>query len=100
VSHDGWFVAYYLAADPASKILDWRTYTSTKITTKLEETLSVVAVAAGVPFSGATFYDFRNPTATNLMLIMKSNAQNTPDSFQVKLPGTYNFYEMRSARRV
>jgi hypothetical protein len=93
VSHDGWFVAYYLAPDPASKIINWRTYTAAKITTKLEETLSIVAVAAAVPFTQATFYDFRNPNATNLMLVMKSNEQNNPDSFQIKLPLTYAYYE-------
>jgi hypothetical protein len=73
VHKDGWFLAYYLAADPAGKIFNWRQYHDTgrtKITTKLEDTLALVTSTAGVTFlPGATHYHFQYPNATHLMLI-------------------------------
>ena len=95
VHTDGWILAYYLAEDPASKIFDWRAYHDggrTNITTKLENTIMAVADAAGVPFSSATYYDFRYPNATHLMLIVEW-ATGTTDSFEVELPGSFTYYE-------
>ncbi|MBM3128787.1 MAG: hypothetical protein FJ009_09210 [Chloroflexi bacterium] len=97
VHKNGWVLAYYLTADPTGKIFDWRVYDSTgriSISTKLENTLAVVATAAGVPFSAsnATCYDFRYPNATHLMLIVEWSNTGI-DSFQVKLPGTFAYYE-------
>jgi len=96
VHTSGWILAYYLAADPVGKIFDWRVYHNTgrtNITTKLENTLAVVAGQAGVAFSGGTYYDFRYPNATHMMLIVEWAAPNTPDSCQVNLPGSYAYYE-------
>lgn len=95
VHTDGWILAYYLAEDPASKIFDWRRYHNggrTNITTKLENTIVAVADAAGVPFSGVAYYDFRYPNATRLMLIVEW-ATGTTDSFEVELPGSFTYYE-------
>lgn len=39
VHRDGWFLAYYLVADPAGKIVNWRLYHNTgrnNLSTKLE----------------------------------------------------------------
>lgn len=98
VHKDGWVLAYYLAADPAGKIFDWRMYHDggrTDIRTKLENTLAVVAAAANVPFStsNATYYDFRYPNATHLMLIVEWVYGSGTDSFQAKLPGSFAYYE-------
>ena len=92
---DGWVLAYYMAGDPAAKILDWRVYHDTGrsgITTKLENTLAVVAGEAGVPFPGATYYHFRYPNATRLILIVEWVYEGT-DVFQVKLPGSFAYCE-------
>jgi len=100
VHRDGWLLAYYLAADPVGKIFDWRVYHDTgrtNIGTKLENTLAVVAGEAGVPFPGATYYDFQNPNATQLMLIVEwvegSGGQGQTDSFEINLPGSFAYYE-------
>ena len=91
VHKDGWFLAYYLKADPTGKIFDWRRYTTDAIPTKLEKVLTIVASQAGVPIPTATFYDFRYPNATRLMLIAEDTANG--NQFQVNVPGTFAFYE-------
>ncbi|MBK9095583.1 MAG: hypothetical protein IPM84_23075 [Anaerolineae bacterium] len=91
VHRDGWFLAYYLSADPASKLFDWNSYTPTSIPTRLERVLAIAANTAGIAFPGSTYYDFRYPNATHLMMI----AEDTSDgnSFEVRLPGSYSYYE-------
>jgi len=97
VHRDGWVVAYYLAQEPASRIFDWVAYHNggrSAIGTRLESALSIVASRAGVPFLGATYYDFRYPNATDLVLIVDwTTGSTSPDSFQVKLPGALAYYE-------
>lgn len=95
VHTDGWILAYYLAADPVGKIFDWRAYHDggrTNITTKLENIIALVASEAGVAFSSATYYDFRYPNATHLMLIVEWVYAGT-DSCEVNLPGSFAYYE-------
>ena len=94
VHRDGWFLAYYLAADPAGKIIDWRLYANTGrnyLSTKLESALSVVALPVGVSPSGISFYDFRYPNA-NRLLMVGDWTQDT-DSFQVNLPTNFGYFE-------
>lgn len=98
VHKDGWILTYYLKEDPVGKIFDWIAYHNsgrTNTSTKLENTLAVVTDAAGVPFSTATYYDFRYPNATHLMLIVEwvLSSGGTTDLFEVKLPGTFAYYE-------
>jgi len=97
VHKDGWILAYYLAADPVGKIFDWRAYHDggrTNITTKLENTIALVATEAGVSYSSSdvTYYDFRYPNATNLMFIIEWVYGGT-DSCEVNLPGSFTYYE-------
>jgi hypothetical protein len=95
VHRDGWILAYYLKEDPVGKIFDWIAYHNsgrTNLSTKLENTLALVASADGLPFSTATYYDFRYPNATHLMLIVEWVYSGT-DSFQIKLPGSFGYYE-------
>lgn len=70
-STDGWIVAYYLKSDPASKIVDWLAFKELQkeIKTKLETALATLAASVGVAYPGPTFYDFRYPDATNIMII-------------------------------
>ncbi len=95
VHTDGWILAYYLAQDPASKIFDWRAYHNsgrTSFSTRLESTIAVIAAEAGVLFPGASYYDFRYPNATHLMLIAEWVGDGN-DSFEVNLPGSFVYYE-------
>jgi hypothetical protein len=101
VHKDGWILAYYLAQDPVGKIYDWKAYHNsgrTTISTKLENVIAVIANAAGFPFSSAnvTYYDFRYPNATHLMLIVEwvyIQSGSESDSFQFKLPGSFAYYQ-------
>lgn len=95
VHRDGWILAYYLAADPAAKVLDWRAYNASgniDLSTKLENTLTKVAGYAVVNYPGCTYYDFRYPDATHMMLIADWVTGGT-DSFQAYLPGNFTFWE-------
>jgi hypothetical protein len=91
IHRSGWFLAYYLAADPAAKIFDWNAYTSGSIPTLLENVLAVAANAAGVSYPGAAYYDFRFPNANRLLLAAEDNRNGS--QFQVNLPGSYAYYE-------
>ncbi len=91
IHRSGWFLAYYLAADPAAKIFDWRAYSNGSIPTLLENVLAVAANAAGVSYPGATYYDFRYPNANRLLLAVEDNQNG--NQFQVNLPGSFGYYE-------
>lgn len=88
VSSDGWIVVYYLASDPASKIVDVRAVSSssTTIGSKFETVLQTIAAAAGVGYGQPSFYDFRYPEATHLMMV-------AGDNFTVELPSAFRYYE-------
>lgn len=88
IHRDGWFLAYYLSADPVGKIFDWRHFTNA-IPTKFENVLAIVSVAAAVPYPGVTYYDFRYPNATHMMLVVEDS--DNGKSFQINLPGTYAY---------
>lgn len=91
VNKNGWTLAYYLKADPVGKIFDWKTYDGAAINTKLEKTLVRVASFAGVPYTNATFYDFRYPNATNLMLVGETFEGG--NDFTISLPSSFTYYE-------
>jgi hypothetical protein len=91
VHRDGWFMAYYLGSEPAAKMVDLRRSSGSQIRTMFEQVLSTVAVAAGVPMPQLTFYDFRYPNATNMMLIYENNGDG--NNFTVQLPSAFVYYE-------
>jgi len=91
IHRDGWFLAYYPSADPVSKIIDWRSYSTSQIPTLLEHVLQIVASTAGVPFARADYYDFRYPNATHMMLVAED--PNNGSDFQINLPGSYVYNE-------
>ena len=92
IHKDGWFVAYYLQSDPVGKILDWKRYTPTTIPTKLERVLTVAATQAGVSMPQPSYYDFRYPNATHMIFVAEVQTGSGSDSFEINLPGTYNYY--------
>lgn len=90
---DGWILAYYPAEDPASKIIDWKSYDGISIeTTKLRSVLFVVASAAGSPLSDVFYYDFRYPNATNMMIVSEHRSANGTDDFGIRLPGNFGYF--------
>lgn len=92
VHRTGWFMAYYLKGDPVAKMVDMRRSSgASPAKTLFENTLSIVAVAAGVPMPQVTFYDFRYPNATNMMLIYENYGDG--NSFTVQMPSTFVYYE-------
>ena len=85
VHKDGWILAYYFNNEPASKIADVKA--STINTTKLTSVLSIVASAAGVPFTGESYYDFRYPNATHILYVAEDGANG--NDFTITLPTNY-----------
>lgn len=89
VHKDGWILAYYLKDTSVSKIVYTKTYNIG--TSKLISAIAKVAAAAGVPFSDATYYDFRYPNATHMMFIYEDSANG--NDFTIQLPSSYSYYE-------
>lgn len=72
----GWIMAYYLKTEPVTKAIDWRDFEAnglTTLATKFENTIANLMVIIGSPFDGVTYYDFRYPNATHVMLIAEAN---------------------------
>ena len=95
VHKDGWVVAYYLEEEPVAKIVDWEDYSTDEIITgtKLEDGVSVVCNAAGVPIKNLKYYDFRYANADKLMIVADALWSSGTDTFNVKLPSDFVFYE-------
>jgi len=95
VHKDGWILAYYGKEAPVSKLVDVKA--STIDTTILETVVSLVASAGGAPFGDVTYYDFRCPNATNMLLV----AEDTSDgnTFSIQLPSSYGYFERSWAIR-
>jgi len=94
VHTDGWVLAYYLAAEPASYIMDLRHYDGVNIgTTKLEDAMHEILSAIGVVSFDATFYDFRYPNATNMMLIAEAIYEGGDESFNIYVPSDFTYYD-------
>jgi hypothetical protein len=89
VNVNGWILSYYIKTDPAAKIVDLKANTLTP--TLPQYVVGLVAGAAGYSVSNVTYYDFRFPSATNMMLIYE-DSDNGRD-FTVQLPSSYIYYE-------
>jgi hypothetical protein len=86
---DGWILAYYLDQDPASKIVDL--HSETLNSTLLEDAISIIANAAGVPVTDVYFYNFHYPNATHMMFIAEDF--NNGDSFSITATSSYAYFE-------
>lgn len=91
VHTDGWIMAYYMKSDPVAKMIDIKAYGGVSITTKFETILSLFASEAGVTYVPPTFWDFQAPNANHMMIVAESYLSG--DTFTVKLPSTYTFYD-------
>jgi hypothetical protein len=93
VHRDGWFMVYYLKADPAAKIVDLMAYSGgTAVNTIFDTVLTTLAAEAGVTFGGATFWHFQYPNANRLTIIVEDFADG--NEFTVKLPAGPVFSEI------
>lgn len=92
---NGWVLTYYLKEEQAAKIIDWADYdTDEKITaTKLEDGIIIVCDSAGVPTGDIKYYDFRHPNANKLMIVADALWGGGEDTFRLKLPSDFVFYE-------
>jgi hypothetical protein len=93
IHEDGWVLAYYLRTDPTGKIFNWVAYNGTAVPTKLENVINTVANALQTVAPSPDFYHFRYPEATHLMFVVDSTGNGTTDTFQVNLPGLFNYSE-------
>jgi len=87
VHRSGWMVAYYLPDDPASRIVDWRNRRISP--TNLEVVLTNVATRDGITLPEVSYYDFRYPDATHVMLISKGQS----GTYQIDIPSSFTIYE-------
>lgn len=93
VHKDGWMLAYYLRDEPAVKVFDWQTYSGTMNPTRFQSVLNSVATALSLPDPTLTYYDFRYPNATNLLLVVEHvSSHNTTESFDI-LDTSFTYYE-------
>lgn len=94
VHKDGWIVVYYLKAEPISKIIEWSYYSGGKLTkTKLQLGLEKMGLTLGVNVSGAKYYNFKYPNANKWMIIIEIQDGVGKDSFNLKIPSEFTFYE-------
>lgn len=95
VHKDGWIVVYYLKAEPTSKIIDWNYYSEGNLTkTKLQAGLAEMGLALGATITDAKYYNFQYPSAEKWMIIIDSkNSTSLSDSFNLKIPSNFTFYE-------
>ena len=89
VHTDGWILAYYNKQNPIAKIVDIEHHTIS--TTNLHTVVSVVASAAGVPFTSVNYYDFRYPNATHILMVAEDDLSGL--DFTISLPSSYGYYE-------
>ena len=95
VHKDGWIVVYYLKNEPISKIIDWSYYSPeaglTK--TKLQVGLEKMGDALGATVTDAKYYNFEYSGADKWMIIVEYREGSGTDSFDIKIPSEFTFYE-------
>lgn len=93
VHKDGWIVAYYLKAEPASKVVHWEYYSPGNLKTKLQVGLEEMCNGLGVMAADINYYHFHHPFANKWMIITDCATSKDPDNFNLKIPGDFTFYE-------
>ena len=89
VNINGWILSYYLKEDNVGKIVD--VYHETINSTVFTTVIATVASAAGAPFTEATYYDFRYPNATNMILVFED--MDNGNDFTIQVPSDYGYFE-------
>ncbi|MEM7129184.1 MAG: hypothetical protein AAF702_22825 [Chloroflexota bacterium] len=88
IHKDGWLVAYLTRWQTGAELFDWVHYDSQRLNgTLLENTLRFLAGELELADTNISFYDFRNPNATDLILVAdRADGITTTDSFSVNVP--------------
>lgn len=92
---DGWIVAYLSRWQPASAMFDWINYDEDRLTgTLIENVVRMFAKDEGVSDYTVSYYDFRNPEATHLVLAAdRADITTRADWFEVTIPRELTMYE-------
>ena len=99
VHESGWIVVYYLKATSqntayVSKMIVWKSNTegltanSPLDDDKLKQGLDAICTPLGIPTTNAKYYDFQYPSATNLLIAVKTTVSTTPATFNIEIPST------------
>ena len=91
VSKDGWIVAYYPNDKSAGWIFPWYEYSGGQLSsTTLSKALGIVANAVGGTTNGLKYYDFRNPDASKMMIIIESTTGT--EFYKLTVPTSFSLY--------
>lgn len=91
VSKDGWIVAYYPKDKSAGWIFPWYEYADGALSsTTLSKALGIVANSVGGTTNGLKYYDFRNPDASKMMIIIESTTGT--EFYKLTVPTSYSLY--------
>lgn len=91
VSKDGWIVAYYPTEKSAGWIFPWYEYSGGQLSsTTLSKALGIVANAVGGTTNGLKYYDFRNPDASKMMIIIESTTGT--EFYKLTVPTSFSLY--------
>jgi len=90
----GWIVAYYLNTEKSSKIIDWKGYVNSEPVsgTKLSDAITLVTLEMLVLPPTISYYDFRYPSATNMMIVIDEKIGAGTETFRIMVPNTYSVY--------
>lgn len=95
IDTEGWMVAFFPAAEPAALVMHWsgdHNNPTAFIKTTLEVALEKAAVAARVPLPKPSFYDFSNPNANAMLILLRLLPVPDTKVMYVKLPANYTLY--------
>lgn len=91
VSKDGWIVAYYPKEKSAGWIFPWYEYSGGPLSsTTLSKALGIVANSVGGTTNGLKYYDFRNPDASKMMIIIESTTGT--EFYKLTVPTSFSLY--------
>ena len=93
---DGWIVAYLTRYQTAAALFDWVSYDEKRLknNTLIENVVRKLTLDAGASDANVAYYDFRNPEATNLMLVADpANDKIRNNTFTINIPRQLIVYE-------
>lgn len=93
---DGWIVAYLTKWQLASVMFDWVNYDQKRLgnSTLIENVIRLLVHDVGVDEFTVSYYDFRYPEATNLMLVADfANDKIRSNTFTINIPQQLTVYE-------
>ena len=93
---NGWIIAYLEDTQPSSALFDWANfYEDGREKTSLDRILERSIDIFDVQLTNPTYYDFRYPEATKLMLIAdNTDTSRVYESFSIEIPASVSIYEI------